>query len=490
MTRRIVRTSFQLGIVVLLVLCAMLFLDNRFRVLPNAIHNRLPAHHPGLVVTDITITTCSSINIFSNCKLGEDKWHRIEKDLYLGSGFLSRAYLHIERKKEEDLKPHDAIILDVKISRLDPANSPPTQEKESWESRPGGIWIRRSTKRHGSDAAKAVTGVDVLFGSDAVDPRPNWQVLDIPILLDTRADGREARLTVRRGLAAKPEKPTPRINQNGKYKIMQVADLHLSTGLGKCRDALPLDHNGGRCDADPRTLEFVEKMIDEEQPDLIVLSGDQVNGETAPDSQSAIFKFAEMFKRRKVPYAAIFGNHDDEGDLDRAGTMALMQDLPYSLSEPGPTDIDGVGNYVVEILGRGSTSHSALTLYLLDTHSYSPDERHFRGYDWLKPNQINWFKKTSQGLKNKHKEYTHIHMDLAFIHIPLPEYRDLNGHEIVGNWSEPPTAPAFNSGFKDALIEEGVVLVSCGQYVTRFCFINCADPSKRPRQRLLPLSQQ
>jgi Calcineurin-like phosphoesterase len=378
---------------------------------------------------------------------------------------LSKAYLHVARKKEEGLIATDAIVTDVKISRLNPANSQSPQEKESWESRPGGIWIKRSTKRHGSDSAKAVTGLDILFGSDARDPRPNWQVQETALLFNTRADGREARLTLRRGPAGKVEKPIPRINQNGKFKIMQVADLHLSTGLGKCRDALPIGYNGGKCDADPRTLDFVEKMIDEEKPDFIVLSGDQVNGETAPDSQSAVFKFAEIFKRRKIPYAAIFGNHDDEGDLDRAGTMALMQDLPYSLSEAGPDDIDGVGNYLVEILGRGSTSHSALTLYLLDTHSYSPDERQFMGYDWIKPNQINWFKKTSQTLKNKHNEYTHIHMDLAFIHIPLPEYRNADGHKVVGNWSEPSTAPGFNSHFKDALVEEGVVLVSCGQYV-------------------------
>ena len=368
---------------------------------------------------------------------------------------------------EEELQAHDAILVDVKIGRLDPSNSEELKAKERWEARPGGIWIKRSTKRHSSDSVKTVTGLDVLFGSDVVEPRPNWQVQEIALLLDTRADGREPHLTVRRGPASKAERPTPRINQNGKFKIMQVADLHLSTGLGKCRDALPVGHNGGKCDADPRTLEFVEKLIDEEKPNFIVLSGDQINGETAPDSQSAVFKFAEMFKRHKIPYAAIFGNHDDEGDLDRAGTMALMQDLPYSLSEAGPTEIDGVGNYLVEVLGRGSTSHSALTLYLLDSHSYSPDERQFRGYDWLKPNQINWFKKTSQTLKQKHKEYTHIHMDLAFIHIPLPEYRNPDGHKIFGNWSEPPTAPGFNSGFKDALVEEGVVLLSCGQYVSQ-----------------------
>ena len=413
------------------------------------------------MVTDATIATCSSINIFSSCKLDEKKWHRIEKDLYLGEGFLSKAYLHVQRKREEDLLSGEQVVFDIKISRRIPLNSEGLSADDKWESRPAGLWLRRSSKRHMSDSAKVVTGVDVLFGADAADPRPNWQIQDRGLLLDDHSGALEARLTVRKGPASIIERPVPRINKDGKFKIMQAADLHLSTGLGKCRDAMPND--GRQCDADIRTLDFVDKLIDEEKPDFVVLSGDQVNGETAPDAQTAIFKYAEMFTRHKIPYAGIFGNHDDEGDLDRAGSMAVMQGLPFSLSEAGPADVAGIGNYIVEILGRGSTSHSALTLYLLDTHSYSPDERQFRGYDWLKADQLAWFRSTAQGLKKKHKEYTHIHMDLAFIHIPLPEYRNSDGHKWVGNWTEPPTAPGFNSGFKDALIDEGVVLVSCGQ---------------------------
>ncbi len=144
--------------------------------------------------------------------------------------------------------------------------------------------------------------------------------------------------------------------------------------------------------------------------------------------------------------------------------MSLTESLPYSLSKAGPSTIDGVGNYIVEVLARGTSHHSALTLYLLDSHSYSPDERNFRGYDWIKPNQIDWFHRTAQGLKNAHKEYTHVHMDLAFIHIPVPEYRK-SDNLVVGSWKEAPTAPGFNSAFRDALVEEGVLLVSCGQYV-------------------------
>lgn len=176
----------------------------------------------------------------------------------------------------------------------------------------------------------------------------------------------------------------------------------------------------------------------------------------------AIFKFADILIKRKIPYVAIFGNHDDEGSLPRRSQMSILESLPYSLSRAGPDDVAGVGNYYVEVLGRGKSDHSALTLYMLDSHSYSPNERMYHGYDWIKASQIDWFRDTANGLKEKHKQYTHHHMDLAFIHIPLPEYK-INGNPYVGTWKEGVTSPQFNSGFRDALAEQGVVMVSCGQ---------------------------
>lgn len=38
------------------------------------------------------------------------------------------------------------------------------------------------------------------------------------------------------------------------------------------------------------------------------------------------------------------GNHDSEIADDRAAQMKYMQTLPYSLAEPGPQGVDGVGN--------------------------------------------------------------------------------------------------------------------------------------------------
>ncbi|TPX08748.1 uncharacterized protein E0L32_009810 [Thyridium curvatum] len=473
MARRIVAAAAIVTIVTLF------FLDRNFRVLPSSIHEYLPQHHPGIVITDITITRCSGINPFSSCKLEGDSWHRIEKDLFLGKALTSTAYVHIQRKKEEELTPDDKVVMDITVGRLDPGSSVKGQEDERWEARPSGLWIKRSAKRHASDSKSAVTGVDVLFGDDAVEARDGWNIVGVPLLLDSGSIP-AAHITIRRGTQQPAQRPQPRIHDTGKFKIMQLADLHLSTGVGACREAVPDSYNGGKCEADPRTLDFVSKMLDEERPDMVVLSGDQVNGETAPDAQSAIFKYASLLIKRKIPYACIFGNHDDEGSLPRAAQMSLIETLPYSLSRAGPEDLDGVGNYYVEVLGRGKTTHSALTVYLLDTHAYSPDEKKYHGYDWLKKNQIDWFKQTANSLKPKHKEYSHVHMDVAFIHIPLPEYRDPK-QVFKGQWREAVTAPTYNSGFRDALVEQGVVMVSCGHdHANEYCAMSMNTEKQLP----------
>ncbi|KAI2633892.1 calcineurin-like phosphoesterase [Xylaria nigripes] len=479
MTRRIVRAITQLTAAAALAFLVVFFLDRNFK-LPNAVHEFMPQHNHGLVVTDITITKCSKVNPFSSCKLDPEVWHRIDKNLYLNNAWMSSAYLYVQRKKEEDLSPDDKVVVDIKVGSIDPSVGAKERPGMEWESRSSGLWILRSAKPHASDSKNAITAVDVLFGDDAYEVRTGWEIKGTALLLDIDRDAPSVHVTIRRGAHVEPPKQPPRIRDNGKFKIMQLADLHLSTGVGACRDAIPNEYEGGPCEADPRTLDFVSRLLEEEKPDLVVLSGDQVNGDTAPDAQTAIFKYAHLLIKHKIPYVSIFGNHDDEGSLPRAKQMELIEQLPYSLSSAGPDDIDGVGNYYVEVLAQGGSKHSALTLYLLDTHSYSPDERHWSGYDWIKPNQIEWFKQTASSLKKKHREYTHIHMDLAFIHIPLPEYGNPE-NPFVGEWREGVTAPMYNSHFRDALVEEGVVLVSCGHdHANEYCMMSTNEETGKP----------
>ena len=98
------------------------------------------------------------------------------------------------------------------------------------------------------------------------------------------------------------------------------------------------------------TLTLLDSVIEKEKPDLIVFTGDQLNGQgTSWDAKSVLTKFAKTVTDRRIPWAAIFGNHDDEDNDSRQDQIKYMQALPYSLVQAGPKDIHGVGNYVLKV---------------------------------------------------------------------------------------------------------------------------------------------
>jgi 3',5'-cyclic AMP phosphodiesterase CpdA len=206
-----------------------------------------------------------------------------------------------------------------------------------------------------------------------------------------------------------------------------------------------------------------------------------MNPREANDGPKAIFKFVDILASHKIPFAAIYGNHDDEGSLNRAGATELLQTLPYSMTQAGPNTVPGVGNYYIRVLSH-TGHHAALTMFFLDTHSYSPDDKKYKGYDWIKPEQITWFRETAESLKADNRKYSHVHLDMAFIHIPLPEYRE--GGVLIGERREPPTAPGYNSGFRDALLEMGVPVVSCGHdHANDYCLLSEKLPDLPDKKR-------
>lgn len=97
--------------------------------------------------------------------------------------------------------------------------------------------------------------------------------------------------------------PTPRFHKSGKFKILQIADLHFSVSRGLCRDT-----DKSPCIGDVDTLTLIERTLDEEKPDLVVFSGDQLNGQgTSWDARSVIAKLVGPVIDRKIPWTAIFG---------------------------------------------------------------------------------------------------------------------------------------------------------------------------------------
>ena len=199
--------------------------------------------------------------------------------------------------------------MDIRVGEPPPNPS----SDHSWESRPGGIWVLRS--KFSGKIDQAVTEVDVLFGVDAVDPRPQWTLMRSSLQLNAQPKVPVARLSVLRGRA----KPRPdaraalRVREDGKFKIVQISDTHMVTGVGVCKDAI--DAHGKHlpeCEADPLTVNFIGKILDVEKPDLVILTGDQLHHDIS-DSQSALFKVVAPIIERSIPFAAVFGNHDSEG---------------------------------------------------------------------------------------------------------------------------------------------------------------------------------
>lgn len=260
------------------------------------------------IVTDLTVKFCSSTEPILISAKSLVRWHRLEKDLLLHTSQQS-AWLHLALAEEKDLSSDDLVVTEIKISEQRPLDNP----QGSWEFRPGGIWLFRSNYTNSNQ--RTVTDVDVLFGADAVEPRPQWTLAQSQLQLDAPNEVPMAKLSVRHGKANPNQDQgiTLRARDNGKFKVVQISDTHMVTGVGVCNDAI--DAHGQplpKSEADPLTVEFVGSILDAEKPDLVILTGDQLHHDIL-DSQSTLFKVYAPLIERSIPYAAVFGNHDSEG---------------------------------------------------------------------------------------------------------------------------------------------------------------------------------
>ena len=89
------------------------------------------------------------------------------------------------------------------------------------------------------------------------------------------------------------------------------------------------------------TLAFLDELLDIEKPDFVVFSGDNVQQGKDPNLlRVAMNAFTSRVERRKIPWSAVFGNHDTDGGLSREGLLELMtQGKQYSHVKYGPRDL-------------------------------------------------------------------------------------------------------------------------------------------------------
>jgi predicted MPP superfamily phosphohydrolase len=137
------------------------------------------------------------------------------------------------------------------------------------------------------------------------------------------------------------------------FHILQIADIHL--GENSWTDWGP--------EQDRKTWIALDRLILLEQPDLIVLSGDQLTANNVDVNATAYYlQLGHRLNTFGIPWALIFGNHDDApfetGDVNgtrypaktsRRKLLKAHRDFDLSLTMSGPESVTGVTNYWLDI---------------------------------------------------------------------------------------------------------------------------------------------
>lgn len=217
----------------------------------------------------------------------------------------------------------------------------------------------------------------------------------------------------------------PTIDENGYYtfvtddnfRVMQLTDIHIGGGFLSIKK-------------DNMALNAVAAMITAEKPDLVVVTGDitypvPFQAGTFNNKLSARI-FADLMEQLGVYWCLAFGNHDTEAysyyTREKISEVYLDEKYEHCLYQPGPEDVDGCGNYIVNV--KNTAGEITQSLIMLDSHSYVDND--WLGvlwkYDTIHENQVQWYE---QELKKLQQENNGIMpKSLAFFHIALPEYRD------------------------------------------------------------------
>lgn len=222
--------------------------------------------------------------------------------------------------------------------------------------------------------------------------------------------------------------------KDGKFKIVQFTDIHFQ-------------YNSYRSDS---ALAMMKIVIERENPDLVVLTGDVV---CSKNTVNAWLKLSQVLIDAEVPWAAMLGNHDAETkyDTDKEEIMKTIVGLPYNLTKRGPTDVAGEGNYVLEIKSSKSNKIAALG-YIIDSQMGFNTRGELGSYEWIDFSQIEWYRKRSAAYTKKNSGNPL--PALAFFHIPLPEYKEVLGKSTtIGIQKESICSPDLNSGMYTAMIE-------------------------------------
>lgn len=138
--------------------------------------------------------------------------------------------------------------------------------------------------------------------------------------------------------------------------------------------------------AEERCYGYLRDIIGNTKPDLILITGDLVYGEF-DDNGNVLKTFIKFMDGFGIPWAPIFGNHDNETVLGAEWQSKCLENAEYCLFKKG--ELSGNGNYTVGITENGVLKR---VFVMLDTHGC-------RSEMGLYPDQIKWYTETLGKIK-------------------------------------------------------------------------------------------
>ena len=196
-------------------------------------------------------------------------------------------------------------------------------------------------------------------------------------------------------------------NDAGAFKVLMFTDQHLD----------------GNNKTSYKTVDRMVDAIRSEQPDLVLVGGDNV---TSGLNKKRANQFAQIFEQLGVYWGGVLGNHEGDNpySIKRSEMVDIFASYDHCVMRKGPEEIDGDCNYVIRLLG--SDGKLMQTVFCLDTFdeigeetaadkTLIPDKS---PYDGAHENQIRWYRETAAALKETDGSYKSILLQ----HIPLPAY--------------------------------------------------------------------
>ncbi len=197
--------------------------------------------------------------------------------------------------------------------------------------------------------------------------------------------------------------------KNGKLKVLQISDLQDT----KCTSV--------------DTLRFMEDAVKKINPDLIVFTGDQLDvvgmwgkGEKSQSNvKTAIKRLFGVFDKFDIPYVLTFGNHDCETGVSNEKQAEFYSEFKNCICFDDLNDgRPDAATFNVPVLSSDG-SKTALNFYIMDSHTKTKGV----GYEGVNDTQLEWYRKTSDELKNQNGGKPVPSM--VFQHIPVSNIMEL-----------------------------------------------------------------